>query len=156
MSIARRLQWYLDKSGLPYDVIPHSHTATSLDTARAAHVRPDSLAKPVLLEDELGYVLAIVPASHRLDLRSLSEQMNRDLELATEREIADLFPDCELGALPPVGEPYRVPTVYDESLSAASTIYFEAGDHEDVVRMQAGDFVQLLHDARHGRFSSEI
>ncbi len=153
MSMARRLQWYLDQSGLPYELIPHPHTATSLQTAREAHLQPENLAKPVLLEDERGYVLAIVPASRRVDLRMLGEQMNRELELASEREIAALFPDCERGALPPLGEPYHVPTGYDDALSALSTIYFEAGDHRDVVSMHAGDFVQLMHDARHGRFS---
>ena len=61
--IATRLRWYLDQSGLPYEVLPHPHSSSSLETARAAHVRPDKLVKPVLLEDERGYVMAVVPAS---------------------------------------------------------------------------------------------
>jgi Ala-tRNA(Pro) deacylase len=153
MSIAPRLAWYLDATGVRYEVLPHPHSSTSLETAREAHVPPERLAKPVLLEDERGYVMAIVPASHRVDLVRLNHQLHRDLELAREREIADLFHDCDRGAMPPVGGPYRVPTVYDDALAASPEIYFEAGDHEDVVHLRGSDFLRLLEGSLHGRFS---
>jgi Ala-tRNA(Pro) deacylase len=156
MPIARRLQWYLDAKGVPYDVLPHPHSSSSLETARQAHVPAGSLAKAVLLEDERGYVMAIVPASHRIDLARLNQQLHRELELAREREIAELFHDCDRGALPALGSPYRVPTVYDDALSAAPEVYFEAGDHEDVVHLQCGDFLRLLEGSLHGRFSQRI
>ena len=75
--IATRLRWYLDQSGLPYEVLPHPHSGSSLETAREAHLRPEKLVKPVLLEDERGYVMAVVPASTRVNLRSLRRQTNR-------------------------------------------------------------------------------
>jgi Ala-tRNA(Pro) deacylase len=153
MSIAPRLAWYLDASGIRYEVLPHPHSSSSLETAREARVPADHLAKPVLLEDERGYVMAIVPASHRVDLLRLNEQLHRDLGLAREREIADLFHDCERGAMPPVGGPYRVPTVYDDALAGHHDIYFEAGDHEDVVHLRGNDFLRLLEGSLHGRFS---
>ena len=109
MPIARQLQWYLDASGVPYEVLPHPHSSSSRETAREAHVPAARLAKPVLLEDERGYVMAIVPASHRVDLVRLNHQLHRTLELAKEREITELFHDCELGAMPPLGGPYRIP-----------------------------------------------
>jgi Ala-tRNA(Pro) deacylase len=151
--IATRLRWYLDQTGRSYEVIPHPHSHSSLETAREAHVGPEKLVKAVLLEDERGYVMALVPASSRVDLRSLRAQMHRDLELASESEIDSLFADCERGALPPVGTPYRIPTVYEDSLAGLEDVYFEAGDHEDVVHMQAGDFLALLEGAQHGRFT---
>jgi Ala-tRNA(Pro) deacylase len=154
MAIARRLRWYLDATGVAYDVLSHAHSRSSLETARQAGVPADRLAKAVLLEDERGYVMAVVPASHRVDLARLNEQLHRELELARERELADLFHDCEQGALPALGTPYRVPTVYDEVLEAASDVYLEAGDHEDVVRLRGGDFLRLLEGSRHGRFSA--
>ena len=153
MPIATRLKWYLDASGVRYEVLPHPHSSTSRETAREAHVPAERLAKPVLLEDERGYVMAIVPASHRVDLAKLNHQLHRELELAREREIADLFHDCERGAMPPLGGPYRIPTVYDDALAASSEIYFEAGDHEDVVHLRGSDFLRLLEGSLHGRFS---
>lgn len=113
----------------------------------------DALAKPVLLEDEQGYVMALVPASCRVDLRSLSEQLHRELSLAGEREMGPLFHDCEQGAMPALGSPYRIPTVYDDALAELREVCFEAGDHEDVVRMAGAEFVRLLAGSRHGRFS---
>jgi Ala-tRNA(Pro) deacylase len=156
MAIARRLQWYLDAKGVHYYVLPHAHSSSSLETARQAHVPADRLAKAVLLEDERGYVMAILPASHRIDLARLNQQLHRDLELAREREIAELFHDCERGALPALGSPYRVPTVYDDALSAAPEVWFEAGDHEDVVHLMGGDFLRLLDGSLHGRFSQRV
>ena len=156
MPIARRLQWYLDASGVRYEVLPHPHSTNSRETAHEAHVPPGRLAKPVLLEDERGYVMAIVPASHRVDLGRLNQQLHRELELAKEREIAELFHDCERGAMPPLGGPYRVPTVYDDALEAAPDIYFEAGDHEDVVHLPCSEFLRLLEGSLHGHFSQRI
>ena len=156
MPIARRLQWYLDASGIHYEVLPHPHSRSSRETAREAHGPAARLAKPVLLEDERGYVMAIVPASHRVDLARLNQQLHRELELAKEREIAELFQDCERGAMPPVGGPYRIPTVYDDALEASAEIYFEAGDHEDVVHLLGRDFLRLLDGSLHGRFSQRI
>jgi Ala-tRNA(Pro) deacylase len=151
--IARRLRWFLDQSGLPYEVLPHPHSHSSAETAREAHVPAEKLVKPVLLEDERGYLMAVVPASSRVDLHSLRTQTHRDLELASEHEIEELFADCETGAMPPVGAPYRIPTVYEDSLSGLRDVYFEAGDHEDVVHMQAADFLTLLDGSLHGHFS---
>ena len=156
MAIARRLRWYLDAKAVSYEVVPHPHSSSSLETARQVHVSADRLAKPVLLEDERGYVMAIVPASHRIDLERLNRQLHRELELAREREIADLFHDCERGAMPALGSPYRVPTVYDDALSAAPEVYFEAGDHEDVVHLRGGDFLRLLEGSLHGTFSQRV
>lgn len=156
MPIARRLRWYLDQCGVPYEVLPHPHSECSAETARQARIPADRLAKPVLLEDERGYVVAVVPASRRIDLRSLGAQLHRELELASEEEIATLFPDCERGALPPIAPAYRLPVVFDDALSKLPEVYFEAGDHEDVVHVRGEDFVALLEGALHGHFSRTL
>jgi Ala-tRNA(Pro) deacylase len=153
MSIAPRLRWYLESQGVEYQLIPHPHSASSAETARSAALPLDALAKPVLLEDEHGYVMAIVPASCRVDLRSLSEQLHRELSLAGERELGSLFHDCEQGAMPALGAPYRIPTVYDDALAELGEVCFEAGDHEDVVRVAGAEFLRLLEGSKHGRFS---
>jgi Ala-tRNA(Pro) deacylase len=155
MAIARRLKWYLDAQGVEYEVLPHPRTETSEATAREARVPPERLAKPVLLEDENGYLMVLVPASRRVELDELRAQLHRDLELASEQELAALFHDCARGAMPALGSPYQVPTVYDETLDGLDEVYFEAGDHEDVIHMKGSAFLQLLTDSLHGHFSRQ-
>jgi Ala-tRNA(Pro) deacylase len=153
MAIAARLKWFLDSRGAHYDLVPHPPTSTSLGAAEAAHVPGDRVAKSVLLEDERGYLVAVLPASHRIRIRELTEQLERSLELASEPELGELFRDCEPGAVPPVGAAYGLPTVVDDSLLNAPEVYFEAGDHEDLVHLSGVEFLSLLAGARHGRFS---
>jgi Ala-tRNA(Pro) deacylase len=153
MAMAAKLQWFLDASGVDYEVLPHPHSQYSAQTARRSRVPLRSLAKPVLLEDEYGYVMAVVPAACRVDVERLGRQLHRELELATEAEVGDIFFDCEDGAMPAIGTPYRVPTVYDESLAGLRDVYFEAGDHDEVVHMTGDAFLELLSDSLHGRFA---
>jgi len=153
MAIAARLKWYLDANGVEYEVIPHPHTSSSHETATVAHVSEDQLAKSVVLEDAEGYVLAVLPASRRVSIGELRDQLNRTVELAGEGELAELFDDCETGAIPPLGAAYGIPSVVDDALLEASEIYFEAGDHEDLVHMRGEEFLGLLSSSRHGRFS---
>jgi Ala-tRNA(Pro) deacylase len=153
MAIAKQLEWYLEASGFDYEILPHPHSAYSAQTARRSRIPLHCLAKPVLFEDEYGYLMAIVPAARRVDINRLGAQLNRDLALATEAEVDDLFHDCENGAMPAIGSPYQIPTVYDDSLEGLSDIYFEAGDHDDVVHMAGEDFLELLSGSLHGRFS---
>jgi Ala-tRNA(Pro) deacylase len=153
MAIAARLKWYLDANGVDYEIIPHRHTSSSHETAEAARVPEDQLAKSVVLEDEEGYVLAVLPASRRVSIGELRDQLNRTVELACEGELGELFDDCETGAIPPVGAAYGLPSVVDDALLGVPEIYFEAGDHEDLVHMRGEEFLGLLSGSRHGRFS---
>lgn len=153
MGIAKRLKWFLDASGIDYEVLPHPHSSYSAQTARRSRIPLYCLAKPVLFEDEYGYVMAVVPAARRIDVERLGAQLHRRLELATEAEVDDLFDDCQDGAMPAIGTPYRIPTVYDDSLTGLPDVYFEAGDHDDVVHMSGDAFLELLSGSLHGRFS---
>ena len=153
MQIAARLKWFLDKNHVPYDLIHHRHTGSSAETAQAAHIPRDCLAKSVLLEDERGYVAVVLPASHRVDLERLERIFKRRLELATEGELERLFIDCEMGAVPVLSAAYGVPLLVDDALLDLPEVYFEAGTHEDVVHLRGDDFLQLLEGARHGTFS---
>jgi len=156
MAIAITLQEYLDKSGIEYDVLPHAHTKTSLDTAQTTHILPGQIAKSVILEDEGGYLMAVIPASHHIELGQLSRQLERRLGLATEDELAGLFSDCDIGAIPPIGEAYHMDVVMDDNLEKCPDIYFEAGDHTDLVHVRGPAFLQLMQHARHGRFCRPI
>lgn len=156
MAIAITLQEYLDKSGIDYDVLPHSRTTSSISTAKAAQIPGDDVAKPVILEDENGYLMAVIPATHHIELGQLSNQLERRLGLVAEQELAGLFTDCDLGAIPPIGEAYHMDVVVDDSLDNCSDVYFEAGDHTDVIHVRGHDFQKLMTHARHGHFSRRI
>jgi Ala-tRNA(Pro) deacylase len=154
MSIAKTVKSYLDSEQLSYEILQHPHTSSSAETADAAYIWDDQLAKSVLLEDDAGYVMAILPASRRVDLKKLRDQLHRPLVLANERELGEIFVDCEVGAIPPLGRAYGVPVIYDEELTRLANVYFEAGDHEDLVYMGGAEFIQLLGDAPHSKFAS--
>jgi Ala-tRNA(Pro) deacylase len=153
MAIASTLKWYLEAFGADYEVLPHPHSSTSFQTARAARVPKQWLAKAVVLEDEKGYVMAILPTSNRIAFDALEQVLERRLKFATEEEIGKLFRDCEMGAIPPLGCAYGIQTVIDDSLLRLPQIYFEAGDHEDVVHMSGEQFCELVEESTHGRFS---
>lgn len=156
MATASTVENYLRRQHVPYEVLAHSHTHTSLQSARAAHVAPDAMAKAVLLRDSGQYLMAIIPGTHHLQLGRLRRQLGRDLGLATENEMAALFQDCEPGALPALGPAYGIETVWDDSLRAQSELCFEAGDHEHLVRMKRRDYLELLAGCPHGAFSEPI
>jgi Ala-tRNA(Pro) deacylase len=152
MTIATRLKWYLDSHGVDYEVVHHARSNSSLESARAAHVPGGRLAKCVLLEDTRGYVLAVLPASCRIEMKELRWELGRNLALASEAELAGLFSDCELGALPALGDAYGIPTVVDDSLLRLPDLYLEAGDHEDLVHVSGSAFRELLRGSAHARF----
>ena len=156
MSIATRVVNYLIEQDADYEVVGHPHSASSLETAELAHVPGDRLAKSVLLEDAAGYVLATLPASYRVDLGELHRQTNRNLGLATESELEAVFGDCEPGALPPFGSIYDMDTIVDGTLAEQSDVYFEAGDHEQLIRVSGETFQMLLGEVQYSRFGRHL
>ncbi len=153
MGIAISLRDYLNQTGIDYDVVPHPHSSSSMDTAQQAHIPGDQLAKGVVLADDGGFVMAVVPATHHIEIGRLSKQLNRQLGLVTENELSGLFQDCEAGAIPPIGEAYGLECVVDDALDDCPDVFFEAGDHSDVIRMSGKDFKSLMAGAKHGHFS---
>ncbi len=156
MAVAATLREYLNRWGVEYEVVPHAHTGSSLETAEAAHVSGDKLAKCVMTEDYRGYLMVVVPASHEVEFSRLDEQLDRRLELATEEELADIFVDCELGAIPPLGEAYGIDVAVDSRLAACDDVYFEAGDHAELLHLRGEDFRDLMAGAEHGNYSRHL
>jgi len=155
MTIAATQQRYLVQRKAEYDLMLHPHTESSRETAEAAHISDDHIAKAVVVKDVSGYAIVVIPASNWLNMDRLRHELNRDLHLATEDEIAELFEDCEPGAVPPLGPAYGIETLLDESLTSLADVYFEAGDHEQLVHLRGEDFQALLSGARHGYYSHE-
>jgi Ala-tRNA(Pro) deacylase len=147
MTMASKVRNYLDRTGIHYSVDRHPHTYSSMHTAEAAHVPGDQIAKGVLLRDSNGYMLAVVPATHRVRIGELHEQLGRRLETASESELEFVFEDCEEGAVPALGPAYDLETVVEPTLCEQTDVYFEAGDHEELIHMAGEDFEELLEDA---------
>jgi Ala-tRNA(Pro) deacylase len=155
MTIALTLEQHLGRNDIAYDVLSHAPTTSSLRTVEASNVPADALAKTVVLKGDRGYLLAVLPASERLEWKALGKCFNNNLALATEDEIAWLFPDCKLGAVPPIGEAYGIGTVVDDSIAEQADIYFEGGDHATLVHLAGPAFCKLMARAKHGRFSTQ-
>jgi Ala-tRNA(Pro) deacylase len=153
MAIAGTVKNYLAQKSVAYDMISHPHTGSSHETADAAHVREDHIAKAVIVKDATGYAMVVVPASHWVETRHLNSELARNFELVAEAELAQLFPDCETGALPPLGPAYAIETFLDETLTTLANVYFEAGDHEHLIQTSGDGFRRLLSGVRHGHFS---
>jgi Ala-tRNA(Pro) deacylase len=153
VNIASRLMKYMAERDVTYDILVHRHTWTAGESAAAAHLPVDRVAKSVVLRDKNGYLMAVLPASRRLDMGKLQRELNRRLDLVDEEALAGLFGDCELGATPPIGRAYGLETVVDDALSIQPDVYFEAGDHEHLIHVDAETFGSLLGDARHGEFT---
>ena len=138
MSLAKTVDYALSLTRVDYQILRHHHSSTSLGAARSAHVNPAELAK------------AVVPASERLDLDRVRETLRRPgLDFLPEDQLDALFYDCDKGAIPPLGPDYRIPTVVDTGLRNADNVYFEAGDHEDLVHVNQTSFRALLRGAEY-------
>jgi Ala-tRNA(Pro) deacylase len=153
MAIAHKVEDYMAAQGVRYDVVPHPRSHNSMETAELAHVPGQRLAKSVVLEDEDGYVMAVLPSNCHVRLGVLSRELNRRLHLAQEASLRELFDDCELGAIPAVGLAYGMPTIVDERLERVPEVWFEAGNHEELIRMDREQFALLMQHVGHARFA---
>lgn len=156
MAIASSLKSFLDEHGIQYEVIQHRPAPSAGRSAEAAHVPGDSFAKAVVLENHGQHLLAVLPATRRLQLGRLHHELGEHVGLATEDELIDLFPDCERGAVPALGAAYGIETLLDDSLADQDDIFIEGGDHVSLVHLSGESFRSVLGAARQGNFSTHI
>jgi Ala-tRNA(Pro) deacylase len=154
MAIATTLKSYLEDHHVKYDMVKHTHSATALESAHAAHVPSHEVAKAVVLEDANGYIVSVLPSTNRLDLEWVNESLGRSLEIAQEDELPDLFEDCDYGAVPAFSNAYGLDVIWDEQLTNATEIYIEAGDHESLIHMHGDEFCKLMEDMPHSIISA--
>jgi len=144
MSVSNRLETLLEESGVPFEVIDHSQAFTAQEEAAASHVPGRHWAKTVAVLVDGEPALAVVPATRRLDLDKLRRVVGTtDVTVAREAEFQGLYPDCELGAMPPFGELYGQRTFIDETLREEEMIAFHAGDHRTAIEMSFSDYERL-------------
>ncbi len=151
-----RLDEFLTKHQVPFRRMKHMPVYTANRIAQVLHIPGNEMAKSVLVRTQHGYVLAVVPATHCVDLERLRQSLGEsEIELASEDEIEQLFPDCERGAIPPFGSLYHLMTMVDQSLAKDKEIFFEGQDHEEALCMTFDDFATIEHP-RMGRFASRL
>lgn len=145
MSVIKRLEDYLGSNAINYRLIHHSPTFTAQETAASAHVPGKELAKTVIVKADDGYALVVLPACFKINLKNLGRAMaKKRVEIAEEREFEKMFPDCEVGAMPPFGNLYSLPVYVAKSLSDDEEIVFNAGTHTDMIKMSYRDFERLV------------
>ena len=155
MTTLQRCLEFLDNAHICYAHTKHSLAFTALEVAFAEHLSPHKLAKTVVYAGCQGYGLAVLPADYLINMDTLRRFLNdRDLRLANERELGELFGECELGAMPPFGNLFHLPVLVDTSVAEQEFIAFNAGTHRDVIHMHCGDFKRLV-DPAIGQFAFE-
>jgi len=142
---ARQLSEFLDSNDVKYVTISHSPAYTANEVAASAHIPGKDMAKTVIVDVDGRMAMAVLPASSRLDLEHLKEAANaREVAIAEERQFQRLFPDCEVGAMPPFGNLYGLDVFVADSLAEDEEIAFNAGSHTEVVRLAYQDFERLV------------
>ncbi len=152
MTVAMRLREFLDLNQVDYSLVGHTFTCTARESAAECHIPAEQVAKSVVVSDANGYVMAVIPADKKLDITLLSSALGRDLMLADEAELNDLFYDCRSGAIPALGEAFGFDVALDERLADRPDVYFEAGDHVDLVHLRGPDFDSIMSGAERGDY----
>jgi len=141
-----KLDEFLTNRHVPFTRLPHRPVYAANRVAQSLHVPGREMVKTVLVRTAHGHALAVLPATHRVDLDLLRRDLGEEVVgLASEGEMEQLFPDCERGSMPPFGSLYHMPTVVDESLTADNEIVFEGQNHEEAIRMNYGDYAAVEH-----------
>lgn len=146
MTFLRRLQEYLDSHHVHYEVLGHQEAYTAPEIAHTLHVSGKMLAKVVMIKADERFVMAVLPSNWKIDFDRLKEALRSSrVQLATEDEFKGLFPDCELGTMPPFGNLYGVEVYVDQFLTEDEEIVFQAGTHLGAVKLRYQDFANLVH-----------
>ena len=141
----RRLRNFLDQNHVQYRVINHSLAYTGQEIAQAAGESGKEFAKTVMLKIDGELIMVVIPANYKIDFEHLRQELGvRNVELASEKEFKSLFPDCEPGAMPPLGELYNIEVFIDDSFADNEMISFNAGTHREIIKMRYADFNRLV------------
>ncbi len=141
----RKLRDFLDSKDIKYVTISHSTAYTANEVAASAHISGKELAKTVMVKIDGKMIMTVLPASYKVDFGLLQEAVGASkAELASEQEFQDMFPGCEIGAMPPFGNLYGMEVFVDESLCEDEEIAFNAGSHTELIRLSYKDFEKLV------------
>jgi len=144
MEIPKQLIDCLDGNKVSYEVLLHPEAVTAQRIAQAEHVKGRHHAKVVMVKSGDRHLMMVLPADHQIDLEKVEKAIGESVSLDTEQEFKSLFSDCAIGAMPPFGNLYGLPTYVDQSLAEQEYIVFEAGTHRDAIKMSYRDYEKIV------------
>ena len=141
---SKKLRQFLDDQGVKYVVIMHSQAFTSQEIAASAHIPGKEFAKSVILKADKKMIMAVLPSAYKIDMDKCKDKLGvESVSLALEEEFKYLFPECEIGAMPPFGSLYDLETYVAKSLTKNEEIAFNAGNHKELIKVRFEDFKRL-------------
>ncbi|GAA3918173.1 YbaK/EbsC family protein [Litoribacillus peritrichatus] len=153
MSIAHNLATYLDDQAIHYSTIHHPESSCSADSARSANIPLHQMIKAILLKQGNNYLVALIPADHRLDLRKINQNRQNHWSKANQNDLNKVFQDCQPGAIPGVPSAYHLSALWDSTIAKNEHVYMESGNHEELISMSKRQFLSLIATQQNGEFS---
>jgi Ala-tRNA(Pro) deacylase len=144
MQIPKQLIDCLNESGVSYEILQHPQAVTAQRVAQVEHIKARHQAKVVMVKSDGNHIMTVIPADHRIDLLKVEKLTGKPASLETEQDFKSIFPDCAVGAMPPFGNLYGVPTYVDEKLTQQDYIVFEAGTHTDAIKLSYSDYEKIV------------
>ena len=157
----KHLKKFLDDKRIKYEVIPHTTQYTAQGVAQVAHISGKEIAKTVMVKLDGKITMVVIPASTKVDLELLKQETRtREVQLANEDDFKEIFPDCEIGAMPPFGNLYKIGVYVSKRLAEDEEIAFNAGNHHELIKMKFSDFKKLVKpkmlDVTYGSSKQEV
>jgi len=144
MEIPKRLIDCLNENKVIYEILQHPEAVTAQRIAQAEHVKGRHHAKVVMIKSGEQHLMVVLPADHQIDLEKAEKAIGKGVSLDKEKEFKALFGDCAIGAMPPFGNLYGLPTYVDKNLAEQDYIVFEAGTHTDAIKMSYSDYEKIV------------
>jgi len=142
----KKLKDFLNQNKIKYVSVKHSPAYTAQEIAASAHISGKNIAKTVIIKVDGKLAMAVLPANYRVDIDLLRDTTGADyIEIASEKEFKDLFPDCELGAMPPFGNLYGMDVYAAKALAEDENIAFNAGSHTELIQLSYKDFEKAVN-----------
>lgn len=143
---SKRLKYFLDNSKIDYKITNHAIAFSALELSEVTHIPEQNLAKTIIVKTPTQMLMCVVRANDALDMTLLKKVLNQtDVVLATEEEFSREFPDCEVGAMPPFGNLYDMDVYVSDTLAQDKDIYFNAGNHSEIIKLSYSDYEHLVH-----------
>jgi Ala-tRNA(Pro) deacylase len=145
MEISKQLIDFLNQNNVDYEILHHAEAVTAQRIAQAEHIKGRHQAKVVMIRSGDQHLMTVLPADHQIDLAKVEKVVGKAVSLDRENEFKSLFPDSAIGAMPPFGNLYGLPTLVDQRLAEQDYIVFEAGTHTDAIIMNYRDYEKIVN-----------